>query len=72
MLTTLNAESSTLKKVITGDESWVYNPNHLNGMIKNKSKHDFKSLSRIEKNAGISVLYLRGGCFKGDKIFIDK
>ena len=33
-------------------------------------KLSFRSVSRIGKNAGISVLYLRGGYFEGDKIVI--
>ena len=46
--------------------------------IKEKSKQGryqkalFRSVSRIGKNASISVLYLKGGYFEGDKIVIDK
>ena len=32
----------------------------------------FRSVSKIGKNAVISVLYLRGGYFEVDKIVIDK
>ena len=35
-------------------------------------KARFRSLSRIGKNAGISVLISEGGYFEGDKIVIDK
>ena len=40
--------------------------------IKEKSKTCFRSVSRIENNAGISVLYLRGAYFEGKKIVFDK
>ena len=33
MLTTFNDDSDVLKKVITGDESWVYS-NHPNGKVQ--------------------------------------
>ena len=44
------------------------------GAVGDTEKASFRSISRIGKNASISVrvLYLRGGYFEGDKIVIDK
>ena len=78
---TLNDDSDILKKVITGDESWVYDydiktkaqssrfatTEEMKENRKTKqelccdTKHaHFRSVSRIGKNAGISVFYLSG------------
>ena len=87
-LVTFNYDSDLLKKVKTGGELWVYGigfkSNHTvllqlrrfkknqNGSCWRYQKTYFGNALRIAKNALISVLYLRRGYFKGDKIVIEK
>ena len=88
MFTKFNDDSDLLKKVITEDESWVYGYDiemkafSYNWGDKRKietravvdgKKRVSEVFRGLEKNAGISVLYLRGGGhIEGDKIVIDK
>ena len=81
MLMTFNDDPYLFKKVITGDESWVYDIEtkvqssqwkafcYNKGdkrKVKTKAVGDTKKrISKIGRNAGISVLYLRRVTLKG-------
>ena len=81
MLTTFKDYPDLLKKLITGDESRVYGYDiEIKAQLSQRKafcfwryqQARFRSVSWIGKNAGLSVLYLRGVYFDGDKIIMDK
>ena len=77
MLTTFNDDPDLLKKVTTGDESWVYGYNIKSicydwgdkryfetRAVGDTKKRVWEVFWGLEKAAGISVLYLRGVTLK--------